>query len=174
MDQSNLTPKQRRFAELVASGVDQSDAYRQAYNVKASSVPSTIHRSAHDVAGNPKVAAEIERLRTGNAAAVQISVEGLVRELIAVAEEARAFNPPQLSVAVNAYAGVARVLGYVKRANPTTTTVGGQHVHLHGEGGGNLDQLRELLARVRAAPAGQQESALAAVRRDWEQGDVGT
>ena len=164
-DRTRLTPKQHRFAELVASGVDQSDAYRQAYHVKASTLPATVHRSAHDVASNPKVAAAIEKLRAENADAAQVSVSKVVAELMSTAQQARA--AAQFSAAVNAYTSIARILGYLSPARGNTT-VGGQHVHLHGEPTGNPDALRELLARMRSTPANQQSSALAMMRRELQ------
>jgi hypothetical protein len=59
-----LTPKQRRFAKLVAQGRPYSDAYRAAYDAESCS-PHTIHVEASKLAQRPDVAnsiqAEIER-----------------------------------------------------------------------------------------------------------------
>ena len=44
-----LTPKQERFAQLVAGGTNQSDAYRGAYNTSRMK-PATVNREAKALA----------------------------------------------------------------------------------------------------------------------------
>ena len=45
-DQGGLTPKQAHFARCVAGGMTQADAYREAYDPKASTKSETIHTLA--------------------------------------------------------------------------------------------------------------------------------
>lgn len=68
--QRKLTQKQITFAEKVADGLNLSAAYRAAYaaeNCKS----ATVNRAAKELADNPRVAAEIARLRGGAAAFVK-------------------------------------------------------------------------------------------------------
>lgn len=57
---STLTSKQRAFANYIADGLNQSEAYRKAYGGRPNF--TTTKREAHAVRHNPKVAAEIDRL----------------------------------------------------------------------------------------------------------------
>lgn len=57
---SGLTPKQERFALLVAEGVTQADAYRQAYDTKAK--PESIHVNASKLMADAKVALRVAEL----------------------------------------------------------------------------------------------------------------
>jgi hypothetical protein len=56
-----LSAQQERFAQLVASGVNQSDAYRQSYEPKRAN-DATIHKRACELRQHPKIAGRIEQL----------------------------------------------------------------------------------------------------------------
>ena len=61
---ARLTAKQEKFCiEYVANGGNASEAYRTAYNTERMK-NETIHRCAHELLQNPKVAARIETLIT--------------------------------------------------------------------------------------------------------------
>jgi len=63
MTQDNkLTAKQESFAQAIAGGVNQSDAYRGAYNT-SKMIPSSIHVNASKIASDAKVAQRIALLR---------------------------------------------------------------------------------------------------------------
>jgi len=55
-----LTPKQERFAQLIAGGNDQSTAYREAFN--SNGKDSTVHSEASRLMENPKVSARVEQI----------------------------------------------------------------------------------------------------------------
>ncbi len=55
-----LTPKQERFAQLIAGGNDQSTAYREAFN--SNGKDSTVHSEASRLMKNPKVSARVEQI----------------------------------------------------------------------------------------------------------------
>jgi len=55
-----LTPKQERFAQLIAGGNDQSTAYREAFN--SNGKDSTVHSEASRLMKNPKVSARVEHI----------------------------------------------------------------------------------------------------------------
>ena len=58
-----LTAKQETLCQLVAlEGLDQSEAYRQAYDVSLDTLPATVWSEASRLVANPKVAARIAEL----------------------------------------------------------------------------------------------------------------
>lgn len=58
-----LTAKQEKFAQLVADGCTQAEAYRQAYDVGEDTKPETIWRKACEVMQNGKVSARVKELK---------------------------------------------------------------------------------------------------------------
>lgn len=67
---STLTAKQEHFAQLVAFGSNNSDAYRQAYNVAIDTLPETIWNKASRIASESKVRTRIDALKAGTEAAL--------------------------------------------------------------------------------------------------------
>lgn len=61
-----LTPKQELFAQKIAEGMSQADAYRSAYSCKNMS-DNAIYREASLLAENPKVAQRLREIRDINA-----------------------------------------------------------------------------------------------------------
>ena len=57
-----LTPKQLHFARCVASGMTQSDAYREAYTVRDSTTQESVHSSASRIMSDAKVSARVQHL----------------------------------------------------------------------------------------------------------------
>ena len=66
---TGLTHKQEHFAQLVAAGATQSDAYRQAYNVSPDTLPETVHQNASHLASDTNVAPRIRELQAAAQAA---------------------------------------------------------------------------------------------------------
>ena len=58
----SLTPKQHIFCDGILSGLNQSDAYREAYQVDGMA-PATIHNEAFKLMSNPEIATSIEASR---------------------------------------------------------------------------------------------------------------
>jgi hypothetical protein len=58
----SLTPKQHVFCDGILSGLNQSDAYREAYNVDGMA-PATIHNEASKLMASHEVTASIEASR---------------------------------------------------------------------------------------------------------------
>ncbi len=69
-----LTPKQERFAQLVAGGATYSDAYREVYDVENMSDRS-INTEASDLANHPKISPRIKALQESAAIAALWSRE---------------------------------------------------------------------------------------------------
>jgi len=57
-----LTPKQLHFARCVASGMTQSDGYREAYTVRQSTTQESVHSSASRLMADAKVSARVQHL----------------------------------------------------------------------------------------------------------------
>jgi phage terminase small subunit len=66
-----MTAKQEKFAQEVASGKDQSEAYRIAYNPKKMN-SEAIHVEASRLANTPKVSLRIEELKEKHAERAEI------------------------------------------------------------------------------------------------------
>ena len=58
-----LTPKQESFAQAIASGMTQADAYRHAYNVSANTKPETIWSKASELMADGKVSGRVQELK---------------------------------------------------------------------------------------------------------------
>lgn len=58
-----LTAKQEAFAQAIADGMTQADAYRVAFDVKPTTKPQSIWDSASKVMANPEVAHRVAELK---------------------------------------------------------------------------------------------------------------
>ena len=58
-----LTPKQEKFAQCVADGMSQADAYRSAFNVRPTTKPETIQANASRLMSDSTVSARVAELR---------------------------------------------------------------------------------------------------------------
>lgn len=94
-----LTAKQEKFAQLVAEGFSISEAYRAAYNAE-NMAADTVHREAHEVAKNHKVATRIDELRKPIIEKVQLTLETHLEDLKALRN--MAIKEGKLSAAINA------------------------------------------------------------------------
>lgn len=77
---NNLTAKQEAFAQAVASGKSQSEAYRSAYNPSRMK-PESVHEKASHLMRNVKIRARVEELRAPVVAEAQMSLAGHLRDL---------------------------------------------------------------------------------------------
>ena len=57
-----LTPKKLHFARCIASGMLQSDAYREAYTVRPSTTAASVHTCASRIATDVEVASRVRHL----------------------------------------------------------------------------------------------------------------
>jgi hypothetical protein len=60
---NKLTNKQEKFAEAIAMGVSQSEAYRMAYPVSLAWKAASVHNKASAMAKNGEVLARVEKLK---------------------------------------------------------------------------------------------------------------
>ena len=115
-----LTIKQEEAAQKFIELKDQSKAYRAVYNTE-NMKPETIHRAAHELFQNPKVAARVAELQEEHRKHHDITVESITEEL----EEARssALQNKQSSAAVNASMGKAKIHGLVTEKYDHTVNI---------------------------------------------------
>jgi len=59
----NLTPKQEKFAQCVADGMSQADAYRTAYDCAPTTKASTVHSRACELMADIRVSCRVGALR---------------------------------------------------------------------------------------------------------------
>lgn len=64
MEKNPLTYKQEAFAQAVVSGLNQSDAYRSAYSVSATTKLETVNKRASELMANGEVAGRVRALKT--------------------------------------------------------------------------------------------------------------
>lgn len=115
-----LTPKQERFAQEVASGKSQADAYRAAYDAELSK-PETIHSKASVLMADGKVAARVAELREPVVQKAQITLESHLADLQMLRDKAMESN--QLSAAISAEIARGKASGvHVEKSEQTVTT----------------------------------------------------
>jgi len=61
----SLTPKQELFCRLVAEGKTQADAYRGSYNVKPTTLATTVVNKASKLMAKDEVRATVEKYKSG-------------------------------------------------------------------------------------------------------------
>ena len=107
--------REEEFCRLVAEGVGQSDAYRQAGYAVANMKAATTHRQAKRMMDKPKIAARLAELRAPIAAQHRVTVDSLMIELEQARMAALAAETPQASAAVAATMGKAKLCGLDKQ-----------------------------------------------------------
>ena len=91
MASNKLTAQQEKFAQAIASGMNQSDAYRAAYNTSKTK-PNVIHVKASQLAADGKVLIRLKQLQSALEKKALWTREDSVTALAAIAHgsEARA------------------------------------------------------------------------------------
>lgn len=83
----SLTAKQEKFCQLVVEGVNNGEAYREAYD-SVGMKPATINREATRLMNNPIIATRIKQLRAPIVDTVAKTVEGQVQRIDELIEQA--------------------------------------------------------------------------------------
>jgi hypothetical protein len=110
----SISPQQERFAQAVASGMNQSDAYRAAYRVKPDTKPLSVNQSASKLMADPNVASRVAELRKPAVEAAQITLASHLERLRSLSEAAEASG--QMSAAISAEVARGKASGlYVER-----------------------------------------------------------
>ena len=77
-----LTGKQEKFAQLVAKGETQTDAYRKAFDVRPETLDSSQWVNASKLAADAKVSQRIEELRAGGVKILTDGIEDSAKTLV--------------------------------------------------------------------------------------------
>ena len=120
-----ITEKQLKFAELVASGKSYIESYKEAGYALSKNSPSRDRSKASEVARNPKVAKAIEEKRKENAEIGVWERQKTLEMLLEIAEEARLntiikdkdgktkrYNSQAAGVALRAAEQASKMCGY--------------------------------------------------------------
>lgn len=119
-----LTPKQEKFAQCVADGMTQADAYRTAFDVKPTTQQDTIYKRASELMANGDISGRVAELRQQLSEKAlwtrQNSVETLIgvlsnpetqKDVIAAVKELNAmhgYNAPQ-KMEIGGTLGIQRI-----------------------------------------------------------------
>ena len=108
-----LTLKQEAFCQAyIQNGGNASEAYRTAYDA-GNMKPETVNKRASELLANGEVAGRVYELRAAIEERHQITMDDLIGELEEARSQAIGLNVPQLSVAVSATMGKAKMLGFL-------------------------------------------------------------
>lgn len=93
---TTLTSQQELFAQTVASGESQSDAYRRAYKVRANTKQESIHQAASKLMSDLNIISRVDELRKPIIEKVGLTLEAhlaRLEHLSKKAEEAENYGP---------------------------------------------------------------------------------
>jgi len=110
---SDLTPKREAFANAVASGMTQADAYRHAFNA-GKMKDTTIHVKASELMADGRVKVRVAELRKPIAIKAQMTLESHLEDLQKLRN--MAVKEKQYSAAITAETNRGKAAGlYVER-----------------------------------------------------------
>ena len=122
------TIKEEGFAQALASGMSQSDAYRNSYNTKPGTKSDTINQSASRILAKPHVSARVAELRAPIIAKVGITLENHIARLQELSKKAE--QAGQYSAAIKAEESRGKACGlYVEKVQVSGTGEGGAIKH---------------------------------------------
>jgi len=119
-----LTPKQERFAQEVAQGKSQADAYRASFNVKPTTKPETIQANASRLMADNMVSARVAELKAAVAERVVWTMADSLDVLSTIAKGVDKDAKP--SDKVNAVKAINAMIGLDA---PSKLNVNGDMVH---------------------------------------------
>lgn len=113
-----LTPKQEAFAQAVASGLTQSDAYRKAYTVRPDTKPMSVNQKASHIMSEVHIQARVKELRERGADNAVLTREAHLEELKRL--KGIALELEDIKAAINAEQLRGKVMGhYIERQEVT-------------------------------------------------------
>jgi phage terminase small subunit len=118
----SLTPKQEAFAQAVASGMTQADAYRKAYNADKMKV-ETIASKASILMADGNIRARVEELRAPIAEKAQITLESHLDDLLRLRRMAEDNN--DIKAAISAEIARGKAAGIIVDKKEITGKDGG-------------------------------------------------
>jgi len=105
----NLTPQQEAFAQAVASGLSQSDAYRKAYTVKPSTKATSVNVNACKLMADANISQRVAELRAPIAEQAQITLASHLERLEHLSKKAE--EDGQFSAAISAEVARGKAAG---------------------------------------------------------------
>ena len=123
----SLTPKQEAFAVAVASGKTQSDAYRQAFNVRPTTKDTSVNVNASKLMADANISQRVEELRKPIAEKAMITLESHIRRLKELAE--LAIDQGQIAAAIKAEELCGKASGVYVEKRQITGADGGPVQH---------------------------------------------
>jgi hypothetical protein len=105
-----LTPKQEKFAVLVAEGNTQAEAYRQSYEA-TNMEDNWIYREASVLMDNPKVSQRVKEIQGKAAKSAEVTLEEIVQGIRDAAGIAR--TKKESNALTTAYMALAKVTGQI-------------------------------------------------------------
>jgi hypothetical protein len=116
-----LTPQQEKFAQSVASGMNQSDAYRSAYNVKPTTKAESVNVNASKLMADTNISLRVAELREPIVKAAQLTLEAHLNDLKGLRNMAT--KAEQYSAAISAEVARGKAAGlYTDKVDATITT----------------------------------------------------
>jgi phage terminase small subunit len=122
-----LTPKQEAFALAVASGKTQSDAYREAFNVRPTTKDTSVNVNASKLMADANIAQRVEELRKPIAEKAMITLESHIQRLKELAE--LAIDQGQIAAAIKAEELCGKASGVYIEKRQITGSDGGPVQH---------------------------------------------
>ena len=107
----SLTPQREKFAQAVASGMNQSDAYRKAFKVRKGTKPLSINQAASKLMADPNIHARVGVLREPVAKKAMITLESHLEDLQRLRN--MAVKEKQFSAAITAEVARGKAAGIV-------------------------------------------------------------
>lgn len=114
-----LTPKQEAFAQNVASGMTQADAYRNSYNAE-NMKPSTVQENASRLMSDSKVSARVAELQAKGAELATLTLAKHLARLEELSRDAQAAEEYNAAIKAEELRGKASGL-YTERVDHTSS-----------------------------------------------------
>ena len=97
----NLTSKQEKFCQAIVRGLNQSEAYREAYDAE-NMAPETVNQRAYEMMGRGDITARVRELREPVLDEVQYDLRAAMGEANLALRMAQAQENPSVMVAATA------------------------------------------------------------------------
>ena len=120
-----LTPKQEAFAQAIVTGVNQSDAYRAAYKVRAGTKAESVNVAASKLMADAKVTQRVAELREPVAKKAQITLESHLDDLMRLRNMAAKEKQYSAAITAEVARGKASGVHVEKSAVEVTGSEGG-------------------------------------------------
>ena len=142
-----LTNKQEAFAQAVASGMSQSDAYRASFKVRPTTKPESVNQSASAMMANVNVSSRVAELRKPVVEAAQITLKGHLERLGELSRLSQESGQMSAAIAAEVARGKASGL-YVERTELSGSVAVQGTVRVEGL---STSALAEIMAAADAA-----------------------